>query len=270
MSDRIRPREAIGVLRERVRETCARNDIEALRSQQDVLAADPRAGARALAERCGRFIAAASAEASRVAALFELRRHMVATGTRRVAGVDEVGVGPLAGPVVAAAVILREEVDLPGLDDSKKLSPARREQLCEKIRDQAEAFAIGEVEAQEIDRTNILRASLEAMRRAVVSLAEACTPDHVLVDARRIPDIACAQSAIVHGDARDGSIAAASILAKVHRDALMQKLDALHPQYGFGRNMGYGTSEHMQALRRHGPSVVHRQSFRPVAQSRRT
>ena len=113
-----------------------------------------------------------AAEAERVAALFELRRHMAATGTRKVAGVDEVGVGPLAGPVVAAAVILREEVDLPGLDDSKRLSPTRREQLCEKIRDQAEAFAIGQVEAREIDRTNILRASLEAMRRAVVALAE--------------------------------------------------------------------------------------------------
>ncbi len=179
-----------------------------------------------------------------------------------MAGVDEVGVGPLAGPVVAAAVILPENVALPGLDDSKKLTRKARETLDVAIRAQALAVGIGAAEVAEIDRVNILQATLQAMRRAVAALG--AVPDHVLVDARTIPGVRSAQTAIVGGDALDGSIAAASIVAKVYRDALMQQYDSLHPGYGLCRHKGYGTAEHLQALRDLGPSPIHRHSFEPV------
>jgi ribonuclease HII len=168
--------------------------------------------------------------------------------------VDEVGVGPLAGPVVAAAVVLPPRVDLPGLGDSKQLSRSQRERLDAAIRAQALAVAVEELPPAEVDRLNVLRASLEAMRRAVEALS--VRPDHVLVDARRIPAIRAPQT----------SLAAASIVAKVHRDAIMRELDARHPGYGFTRNKGYATREHLAALGRLGPAPVHRRSFAPVAQ----
>jgi ribonuclease HII len=229
---------------------------------------DTRAGARALAHTARRRIETASAERARVAGLFALRGRLHAEGLRCVAGVDEVGVGPLAGPVVAAAVVLADQVDLPGLDDSKKLSAKKREALDAAIRTQALGIGIGQVEPGEIDRLNIHRASLEAMRRAVDALETSCPPDHLLVDARVVPNVrlpASRQTAIVHGDARDGSIAAASIVAKVHRDAIMRRLDERHPGYGFERHMGYGTAEHLDALRRLGATSEHRRSFAPVA-----
>jgi ribonuclease HII len=225
-----------------------------------VLRDDPRAGARALLRACR----SALAEQRRLDALFARRARLRRAGARLVAGVDEVGVGPLAGPVVAAAVVLGDDVDLPGLDDSKRLSPAARERLAREIRARAVAWAVGEVGPGEIDRLNVYRAALEAMRRAVVALAVA--PDHLLVDARCIPGVATPQTALVDGDARDGSIAAASIVAKVHRDALMQRLDQRFPGYGFARHKGYATREHLRALRALGPSGVHRRSFAPVGQ----
>jgi ribonuclease HII len=189
----------------------------------------------------------------------------MARGCRRVAGVDEVGIGPLAGPVVAAAVALPETIELPGLDDSKKLSPSERERLATAIREQAVGVALGEVSAREVDRMNVFRAGLEAMRRAATALIERLEIDHLMVDARTIPDMEIPQTSLIHGDTIDGSIAAASIVAKVYRDGLMQKLEVEHPGYGFGRNMGYGTAEHMRALGRLGASPEHRQSFAPVA-----
>lgn len=228
------------------------------------LLGDRRRGARALAESVGRRAEARRAEARRLAGLFRLRRRLFAEGARAVAGVDEVGVGPLAGPVVAAAVVLPLRVALPGLDDSKQLSPAARERLDVEIRRQALAVAVAEVSRAEVDRRNVLRASLEAMRLAVTALALA--PDHVLVDARTIPGIAMPQTAIVGGDGRDGSIAAASIVAKVYRDARMRELDCRYPGYGLAQHKGYGTREHLDALARLGPSPEHRRSFAPVAQ----
>jgi ribonuclease HII len=227
------------------------------------LRADPRAGAAALAERLARRLVELRTERARVARLFAHRRALQRAGLVRVAGVDEVGVGPLAGPVVAAAVILCERVELPGLDDSKRVAPAARERLAAAIHAQARALAIGEVWPPELDRLNVYRAGLEAMRRAVAGLG--LVPDHVLVDARTIPDLSCGQTAVVQGDARDGSIAAASIVAKVYRDAIMRRLDGLHPGYGFARHMGYATREHLAALARLGPSPVHRRSFAPCA-----
>lgn len=228
---------------------------------------DPRAGARRLAERCARRAAAADNERRRVSLLFELRRELLSAGARYVAGVDEVGMGPLAGPVVAAAVILPEQVDLPGLDDSKRVDPTRREKLADAVREQALAFCVAEVAVGEIDRLNIYHAGLEAMRRAVLGLAVA--PDHVMVDARTIPGLESPQTPLVGGDGRDGSIAAASIVAKVHRDALMRAFDSRHPGYGFARHKGYATPDHLDALRSLGPCPIHRRSFAPVARVER-
>ncbi len=225
---------------------------------------DPRHGARALAKRLEQRRNARRKEARRLAALFRLRRTLFAAGARYVAGGDEGGVGPLAGPVVAAAVILPARVRLPGLDDSKRLSPRERERLDAAIRAQALAVCVAEVSAHEVDRQDVLRATLLAMRQAVEGLA--LRPDHVLVDARTIPGLDSPQMPLVAGDARDGSIAAASIVAKVYRDALMRRLDARFPGYGFAKHMGYGTREHLRALDALGPCAVHRRSFAPVAQ----
>jgi ribonuclease HII len=228
------------------------------------LRADRRAGAAALAERVERRLREQSHERRRLAALFALRRRLRRHGARGVAGVDEVGIGPLAGPVVAAAVVLADRVELPGLDDSKRLTPERRERLEQAIRRQALGLAVAEVWPEEIDRLNVYRAGLEAMRRAVLQLDP--PPDHVLVDARTIPDVSVPQTSLLRGDARDGCIAAASIVAKVHRDAIMRRLDHEHPGYGFARHKGYATLDHLAALRRLGPSDVHRRSFAPVSQ----
>jgi ribonuclease HII len=225
---------------------------------------DPRRGARALQESLERRMAARRVEARRLSGLFARRRALFAAGARHVAGVDEVGVGPLAGPVVAAAVILRPRVDLSGLNDSKQLSALERERLDREIRAQALAIGIAEVTPREVDRLNVYWAALEAMRRAVLALG--LSPDHVLVDARTIPGIEIPQTPLVGGDACDGSIAAASIVAKVHRDALMTRLDQRLPGYGFARHKGYATREHLNALARLGPSRIHRRSFAPVSQ----
>jgi ribonuclease HII len=182
-----------------------------------------------------------------------------ATGHARVAGVDEVGRGALCGPVVAAAVILGEGFPCDGLDDSKRLTPRQREALAARIREAAQAIGVGVVDHAEIDRINILRATLKAMRQAVRALP--LEPDLLLIDALRVPDLDVEQQPIVKGDAQSVSIAAASILAKVTRDALMRELDIAHPGYDLAHNMGYGSEEHRMALRRLGPSKVHRRTF---------
>jgi ribonuclease HII len=183
----------------------------------------------------------------------------------RVAGVDEVGRGPLAGPVVAAAVILDPERPIEGLRDSKALSPARREALAARIRERALAWALGRAEVEEIDRLNILWASLLAMRRAVALLVP--PPTSVLVDGNRCPDLPVPARAVVRGDATVPAISAASILAKVARDAEMVELDARFPGYGLARHKGYPSPEHLLALERLGPSAIHRRSFAPVARA---
>ena len=181
----------------------------------------------------------------------------------RVAGVDEAGRGPLAGPVTAAAVVLPDGLRLPGLTDSKALSPRRREQLAERIRDQAVCWAIASADVAEIEALNILGASLLAMRRAVMALdppAEAC-----LVDGNRCPsDLPCPAEAVVSGDRLHAAISAASILAKTSRDAMMLDLHREWPAYGFDRHKGYPTAAHLAALRQHGPCPAHRIGFGPV------
>ncbi len=179
-----------------------------------------------------------------------------------ICGVDEAGRGPLAGPVVAAAVILDPARPIVGLADSKKLSAARRERLASEIREKSLAWSIAEATVEEIDAINILQATLLAMQRAVAGLS--LIPSEVLIDGNRCPALDLPMRAIVGGDATVAAISAASILAKTYRDAGMLELAARHPQYGFARHKGYGTAEHLAALREHGPSPVHRKSFAPV------
>lgn len=193
---------------------------------------------------------------------FTLEARLHAEGARRVAGVDEVGRGPLAGPVVAAAVILFPCAIPPGLDDSKRIKPAVRVRLAKEVRLSAH-IALGAASVEEIDRINILQATYLAMCRAVAALP--VTPDAVLVDGKRAPpDLPCRAEPVLRGDGRSLSIAAASIVAKVNRDATMVDLAQQHPHYGWATNMGYGTAEHMMGLKRHGPTPIHRRSFRPV------
>lgn len=188
--------------------------------------------------------------------------------TGPVAGVDEVGRGPLAGPVYAAAVIL-DPARLPeGLDDSKKMSETRRDKAFDAIMTSALAVGIGVASVEEIDRINILAATMLAMRRAVDRLSVA--PVHALIDGNKVPALPCPADAIVKGDSKVLSIAAASIIAKVTRDRVMSELDLAFPGYGWARNKGYGTADHMLALARLGPSVHHRTSFAPIAQLRQT
>jgi ribonuclease HII len=184
-----------------------------------------------------------------------------------VCGVDEAGRGPLAGPVVAAAVILDPARPIAGLNDSKQLSARRRVFLAEQIRRSALAWAVAEASVEEIDRINILQASLLAMQRAVTALVDRhrLLPVQVLVDGNRCPELAYPVAAIIGGDGKIAAIAAASILAKTVRDDGMLELHAAYPQYGFDRHMGYPTALHLQALREHGASPHHRRSFGPVA-----
>ena len=179
-----------------------------------------------------------------------------------IAGVDEVGRGPLVGAVVAAAVILDPARPIEGLTDSKVLTERKRERLAPIIREQALAWALGRAEVDEIDSINILQASLLAMRRAVESLN--IQPDHVQVDGNRCPTVACSVEAIIKGDLHIPAIGAASIIAKVARDQEMVALDACYPQYGFARHKGYPTREHLAAIREHGVISEHRRSFGPV------
>jgi ribonuclease HII len=186
------------------------------------------------------------------------------SGWLRIAGLDEAGRGSLFGPVVAAAVILNPRRRIVGLDDSKKLNPERRGELAPRIREHALAWAIAEIDASRIDAWNIYQASRQAMIAAVSQLHP--LPDYLLLDAIEI-DLPIEQKALIHGDARSVSIAAASILAKTERDRRMQEFDQLYPQYGLAQHKGYGTPEHLEALRQHGPTPLHRFSYAPVRES---
>jgi ribonuclease HII len=184
-----------------------------------------------------------------------------------LAGVDEAGRGPLAGPVIAAAVILDPAQPVEGLRDSKRLCPARRESLALQIRARALAVSIGEASCQEIDAINILQATLLAMRRALAALAR--RPTHIMIDGNKAPQLAdlyadCVVETVIGGDDLIPAISAASIIAKTYRDALMASLDGQFPGYGLARHQGYATAAHLEALKRLGPSAIHRRSFAPV------
>lgn len=199
----------------------------------------------------------------RVSATRTLENVLRRLGFNRVCGVDEVGRGCLAGPVVAGAVVLHPDRYIPRLSDSKTVPPGEREELFEEITSRALAWAVAEASPDEIDTINIHQASLQAMRRAVMSMAP--LPDLVLVDAFRIPDLLMAQRGVVHGDQRCSAIAAASIVAKVTRDRQMRQLHAHDSRYGFDRHKGYATADHLAAVKQFGYSTVHRRSFSPPA-----
>ncbi len=228
----------------------------------DILDADPRAGVRSLALKERRRLKSIAAERARQEKMQALENRLYARGLSRIAGVDEAGRGPLAGPVVAAAVIFPPETLIPGVNDSKVLTPSKRESLYECIKEAAVAHGIGEASAQEIDRINILQATYLAMRRAIERLG--VPPDRVLVDGPGVPGSPYPESAVIDGDAASHSIAAASILAKVTRDRKMVAFESEFPQYGFAGHKGYGSADHRRALRIHGPCRIHRRSFNGV------
>ena len=193
----------------------------------------------------------------------DFERQAIAENFRLIAGVDEVGRGCLAGAVVAAACILDLSKPLPeGLNDSKKLSAKKRETIVEEIKQNAVAYSIAQIEAEEIDQINILNATKKAMRLAIESLSPQA--DFLLIDAVQLKEVNVPQKAIIKGDAISASIAAASILAKTYRDQLMYELDKIYPVYGFAKHVGYGTKAHFEALRKHGACSLHRKSFRGV------
>jgi ribonuclease HII len=229
------------------------------------LAADARASARAVLAAVERRRSENRVEGQRLRALLAYEKELWDQGVGRVAGVDEAGVGTLAGPVIASAVILPSDLRPRGLDDSKQLDARERERLCAEVKAGALAWAIGAASHEEVDALNVYQAGLLAMRRAVEGLA--VRPDHLLVDARRIPDVGIHQRAIIKGDAKSLSIAAASVVAKVTRDALMVESEARYPGYGFARHKGYGAPEHLDALRRLGPCEIHRRTFAPVREA---
>ena len=190
-------------------------------------------------------------------------RKLWRTGIETVAGVDEAGVGPMAGPVVAAAVVFPRETFIKGVHDSKQLLAEQREELHGKIRERALTFGLGVAEVEEIDRLNIYWATMRAIERALAGLKRA--PEHVLIDGRKVPGLAIPQTHIVGGDRKSFCIAAASILAKVTRDRIMTAYDEQYPGYGFAQHKGYCTADHFQLLDQLGPSPIHRRSFSPVA-----
>lgn len=243
-------------------------DIETLLQSKKHLTSDERAwlesdqrkGVRTLLTRWDRQQAAYNEACRRFHHMMTFERDLSAKGCRAIAGIDEVGRGPLAGPVVSAAVILKPDATLIGVNDSKKLTRKQRRELVQDIKREAVAIGVGHATAREIDAVNIYQATKLAMQRAVDQLDVA--PDHLLIDAMTL-ELDIPQTSLIKGDARSASIAAASIIAKETRDAIMEELDSRYPGYDFGGHMGYGTKTHLEAVGRLGPCPEHRLSFSP-------
>ncbi|RPF56012.1 ribonuclease HII [Aquisalibacillus elongatus] len=194
----------------------------------------------------------------------QIEQQLYNNGYQYIAGVDEVGRGPLAGPVVTASVILPKDIYLPGLNDSKKLSLEQREYFYNRIKENAIAIGVGQADAQEIDYLNIYQATKLAMKRSIDGMAK--QPDYLLIDAMRLDQVDVEQQSIVKGDSKSISIAAASVVAKVERDRLMEEIAKDYPMYQFESNVGYGTKAHLDSLKEYGPTPYHRRSFQPVRQ----
>ena len=220
---------------------------------------DPRTGARKLYKALSKRYEEQKKERNRLEAMLHFERLLWKAGIQYIAGVDEVGIGPLAGPVVAAAVVFPSGIEIEGIDDSKALDEKSRVRLDAEIREKAAAFAIGVVDVEEIDRVNIYHAGIRAMQLALSSLPVA--PQHILVDSRTIPGFSQPQNSFDKGDGINFSIASASIIAKVYRDRLMTELDRRYPGYGFASHKGYATPVHQRAIRDLGPCPIHRRSF---------
>ena len=245
--------EAIGVIRARI-QAAAMEELPALFIQYEQ---DERAGVRAAVEQGKKRLVAYEKEVARCEALKKYEREYASYA--HICGIDEVGRGPLAGPVVAGAVILPKDCDILYINDSKKLSEKKREELYDIIMDKAVAVGFGYSTPERIDEINILQATYEAMREAIASLETA--PDLLLNDAVTIPEVSIRQVPIIKGDAKSISIGAASIVAKVTRDRLMVQYDEIYPEYGFASNKGYGAQAHIDALKKYGPCPIHRRSF---------
>lgn len=241
--------------------------LQALMAEQgpdiypDIIAAladDPREGAQKLVRQCRTHLEERDRRRSSLHRMYSYERQLWSMGYRNVAGVDEVGRGPLAGPVVAAAVILPGEVELPGIEEVKRLSPRRRQELYNQIRSVAMAVGVGMVQPEGIDEASVVIATYQALRKAVADLP--VTPDYLLIDGVHLPGVTHPQVPVVGGDTLSCSIAAAAVVAKVVRDEYMIEMDAKYPGYGFAQHKGYGTAEHRQALERFGPCPLHRRS----------
>ncbi|MCM3717178.1 ribonuclease HII [Fictibacillus phosphorivorans] len=239
------------------------SSAEEISSHLTQLESDERQGAKKLFKTYTNRLLEAEAELKRLEIMCRYEKQCISNGKRLIAGVDEVGRGPLAGPVVAAAVILPEGYMLNGINDSKKLSEKRREELYERITTDAICYSTHLVQPDKIDEINIYQASKLAMTESVCQLM--VEPDQLLIDAMEIA-LPIDQIKIIKGDEKSISIAAASIIAKVTRDRYMKKLDQMYPHYGFKTNMGYGTKEHLEALKRFGATEIHRKTFSPVGE----
>jgi ribonuclease HII len=244
---------------EEIRDRFARSDQPVTPQVLNKLKRDSRQGVRQIYEVLKKRHDRERGERLRLDAMLNFERVLWRSGVRSIAGVDEAGTGPLAGPVVAAAVVFPPHTELSGIDDSKKLDPEQRATAELAIRAAAVGVGVGVADVGEIDRINIYQAALLAMRRAVDALP--ASPQHVLVDARNIPGVEIPQNCFNKGDGINFSIATASIIAKTYRDRLMNELAGTYPEYGFDRHKGYGTPEHQDAIRRIGPCAIHRMSF---------
>ena len=233
--------------------------MEELPDKINMFRDDTRAGVMKLVERYDKKYSAYLKELKRLDDISVFEKELRDNGYSLIGGIDEVGRGPLAGPVVTAVVILPSDCRIAGINDSKKLSAAKREELSAVIKEKALAYSFGAVSPKEIDEINILQATYKAMRKAIAGLS--VRPDFILADAVTIPEIDIPQRGIIHGDAKSISIGAASIIAKVERDEMMRRYDEVYPGYGFAHNMGYGSAEHIEAVRKLGPCPIHRRSF---------
>lgn len=251
----------IAEIKELVKRQLADNSID--KTLLKALGADERLGVQRIYQTLLEKQKKKFAEQRRLQSLFQYESRLSGMGKKHIAGVDEAGRGPLAGPVVAAAVILPLGLQIYGLNDSKKIPSRKREEMAEAIKDYAVAWSIGQASVEEIEQLNIYHASLLAMSRAVQGLS--ILPDHILVDAFEIPQLNISQTAITGGDCISASIAAASIIAKTYRDQLMREYHLQYPQYGFDKHKGYPTAEHIRALKKCGPASIHRRNYGPVA-----
>ncbi len=249
--------EQISVIKEKISAAVSSGSEEEILKTVSAFQDDDRAGVKKLVLSALKKAEAIKAEKKRMYDMFSYEREYASCPY--ICGIDEVGRGPLAGPVVAAAVILPKDCDILYLNDSKKLTPAKREELSEIIKEKAVSFGLGYTGHERIDEINILNATYEAMRDAINNLS--VKPDILLNDAVTIPGVSIKQVPIIKGDAKSASIAAASIIAKVERDHYMEKMDKEYPGYGFFSNKGYGSSEHIEAIKKNGLSPIHRRSF---------
>jgi ribonuclease HII len=242
-----------------IKDELSKLELQELKSTIEIYKQDQRAGVKKLIEHYEKEIEKHTMELERIKSISQYEQQQYAKGKNYIAGIDEVGRGPLAGPVVTSCVILPKDCLIMGINDSKKLSQLKREELYIKIQQQAIAITIGIVDVDTIDNINILQATYKAMQQAIEKLSQ--KPDILLVDAVTIPDIDVEQLGIIKGDAKSITIGAASIIAKVTRDRMMDDYHELFPEYGFDKNKGYGTAEHIEAIKKYGLCPIHRRTF---------